>query len=84
MGGTYQFFESGGKGEKTEIGKMKVNFIGTEFDCYYSETLADAKVKRRFLGIKYEVNFLGLNGPRRVSLLAPEPNVPIKTETPLL
>jgi hypothetical protein len=55
---------------------MKSNFLGTEFHCYAYKEADASKQKYQCISINYEVNILGLNGPRKVKVFAPENPIP--------
>ena len=57
------------KGLGIEIGKIKSNFLGTEFHCYYKKN--ESSEKKHSISVKYETNILGLNGPRKMSVFIP-------------
>lgn len=71
IGGTFKFCAfHNGKNWK-QIAKMKSNFIGTEFHCYVykiNENGEVGKEKYQSISIKYEVNILGLSGPRKIKV----------------
>lgn len=65
------------KGSESFIGKLRSNFVGTEFVMYdHGENPADtkdvSKIRREYGAILYEQNFLGERGPRKMKILIPE------------
>lgn len=67
------------KGTKGYLGKVRSNFLGTEF-CLYDQGLNVKKAKnieqlREQHGvIQYETNVLGSKGPRRMKVMLPKVN----------
>ena len=64
------------KGTKGYLGKLRSNFLGTEFYLYDDgENPKKAKdfesVRNEFGNIEYETNVLGSKGPRRMKVLLP-------------
>lgn len=65
------------KGSESYVGKLRSNFVGTEFVMYDhgenpSDTKDISKVRREYGAILYEQNFLGERGPRKMKILIPE------------
>ena len=60
------------KGLGREAGKIKSNFLGTEFHSYYKKE--EKGEKKHSISIKYETNILGLNGPRKMTVFVPTSN----------
>lgn len=63
--------------ETKQIGKMKANFMGTQFHCYTNkEENENKKGKYQCFSIKYDMNILGLNGPRKVKIYGTKKPIP--------
>jgi len=65
------------KGTKGYLGKLRSNFLGTEFYIYdEGENPGKAKnlqqVREQHGVIQYETNVLGSKGPRRMKVLLPK------------
>ena len=61
------------------VGKVRSNFLGTEFNAYSKgknpEKSKDANLWRSHLAcVKYEKNFFGLKGPRKMQIYVPGVN----------
>lgn len=58
------------------LGKLRSNFVGTEFNLYDNGESSKKKVpfdkiRNELAYIKYEKNILGMNGPRKLRVVTP-------------
>jgi len=65
------------KESKQTIGKLRSNFMGTEFNIYDNgKNPNDSKnlneIRCQYASVVYESNFLGLKGPRTMKVLIPD------------
>jgi len=63
---------------KATVGKLRSNFMGTEFILYDSgknpKSEAKSTIRKELAAISYEVNVMGSRGPRRMTCILPKVN----------
>lgn len=64
--------------ERENIGKVRSNFLGTEFNGYSkgqnpSKTSDRSATRANIVTVKYEANIFGKNGPRKMHVIVPNP-----------
>lgn len=72
------YSQSREKSELIPIGKVRSNFVGTEFLIYdngknHKEALVPVEERKVLAGIVYEKNIFGSKGPRKMRLIRPDP-----------
>jgi tubby-related protein 1 len=74
-------FDNFEKNSEGFLGKLRSNFMGTEFSIYDtgknpSEAKNGNEIRKQLAQITYESNFFGMNGPRKMKVYIPnvDPN----------
>ena len=67
------------KNDKSYVGKLRSNFLGTEFYIYNDganpkKAVSEDETREQHGCIQYETNVLGSKGPRRMKVLLPYVN----------
>jgi tubby-related protein 1 len=67
------------KSNQGYLGKLRSNFLGTEFTIYNSgknpkKAKNESEIREQHGFVEYETNVLGSKGPRRMKVLLPRVN----------